>query len=85
MEREGADQVEVRRDAVERFNDAIDEQLDGTVWNTGCASWYLDDTGRNATLWPDWTWRFRQRTARFDAASYELARRPERDRESMPA
>ena len=30
----------------------------------GCASWYLDDTGRNATLWPDWTWRFRRRHGR---------------------
>ena len=26
-----------------------------TVWSTGCSSWYLDETGRNATLWPDWT------------------------------
>jgi cation diffusion facilitator CzcD-associated flavoprotein CzcO len=72
MERSGASAVEVRREAVESYNEAIEEQLDGTVWNTGCASWYLDDTGRNATLWPDWTWRFRQRTARFDAGNYEL-------------
>ena len=72
MDREHADGVEVRADAVASFNGAIEEQLDGTVWNTGCASWYLDDTGRNATLWPDWTWRFRQRTARFDAPSYRL-------------
>jgi cation diffusion facilitator CzcD-associated flavoprotein CzcO len=85
MEREGADQVEVRRDVVQRFNSAIDKQLDSTVWNTGCASWYLDDTGRNATLWPDWTWRFRQRTARFDAASYDFVRLPDRDRELVPA
>ena len=47
----------------------------GTVWNTGCASWYLDATGRNSTLWPDWTWRFRQRTASFDPADFELTRR----------
>lgn len=24
-----------------------------TVWTTGCASWYLDATGRNSTLWPE--------------------------------
>jgi cation diffusion facilitator CzcD-associated flavoprotein CzcO len=72
MERERAVAAEVRREAADGFNEAIEEQLDGTVWNTGCASWYLDDTGRNATLWPDWTWRFRQRTARFDRPSYEL-------------
>jgi hypothetical protein len=72
MERENAAAVEVRREAADGFNEAIEKQLDGTVWNTGCASWYLDGTGRNATLWPDWTWRFRQRTARFDRPSYEL-------------
>jgi cation diffusion facilitator CzcD-associated flavoprotein CzcO len=87
MERAGARAVEVRADAVAEFNEAIEEQLDGTVWNTGCASWYLDDTGRNATLWPDWTWRFRQRTAKFDAANYRLipADAPVRERELVPA
>jgi cyclohexanone monooxygenase len=83
MDRSGAAAVEVRPEAVERYNGAIEEQLDGTVWNTGCASWYLDDTGRNATLWPDWTWRFRQRTSRFDASNYELV--PAGEREPVPA
>src|SRR3954469_17253719 len=83
MERSGAHAAEVRRDAVTAYNDAIEEQLDGTVWNTGCASWDPDDPGRNATLWPDWTWRFRQLTARFDADSYELV--PARERELVPA
>jgi hypothetical protein len=46
--------------------------MTGTVWSTGCKSWYLDDTGRNATLWPDWTFRFRRRAARFDLSEYEL-------------
>ena len=75
MDRHGADTVEVRADAAERYNADLDERMQGTVWNTGCASWYLDETGRNATLWPDWTWRFRQRTARFDPADFELTQR----------
>jgi hypothetical protein len=76
MNRHGADTVQVRADAAERYNADIDERMDGTVWNTGCASCYLDETGRNATLWPDWTWRFRQRTAAFDPADFELTTRP---------
>jgi cation diffusion facilitator CzcD-associated flavoprotein CzcO len=77
MRKQGADIAEVKREAAERFNHALDERMEGTVWTTGCSSWYLDDTGRNATLWPDWTFRFRQRSARFDAAHYELTtRRP---------
>ena len=79
MDREGADTVEVSEEAADAFNEGIERQLDGTVWNTGCASWYLDDTGRNSTLWPDWTWRFRRRAGRFDPAAYRLsagARKP---------
>ena len=74
MTQQGAGTVEVRTEAEASFNAAIDAQLAGTVWNTGCASWYLDDTGRNATLWPDWTWRFRRRTAAFDAGDYQFER-----------
>ncbi|HEX5908913.1 MAG TPA: hypothetical protein VFY44_00375, partial [Thermoleophilaceae bacterium] len=72
MRRHDADTVEVREDAAREFNAEIDKRHEGAVWNTGCASWYLDDTGRNATLWPDWTFRFRQRTAKFEPGKYEL-------------
>src|SRR4051794_2443749 len=72
LDTNGAEILEVREDVLERYNAKVDEQLDGTVWNTGCKSWYLDATGRNSTLWPDWTWRFRQRAAGFDPAHYRL-------------
>jgi hypothetical protein len=85
MQRERADAVDVREDVVASYNQTIDDDLSTTVWNTGCASWYLDDTGRNATLWPDWTWRFRQRTARFDAGNYELITLAADDREPVAA
>jgi cation diffusion facilitator CzcD-associated flavoprotein CzcO len=68
----GADTIEVRPEAQERFNAALERRLVRTVWNTGCASWYLDRTGRNTTLWPDWTWRFRRRAARLDPAEYAV-------------
>jgi cation diffusion facilitator CzcD-associated flavoprotein CzcO len=73
MRSRGADTVEVRDEVVEKYNAEIQARLDGTVWNTGCQSWYLDAQGRNPTLWPDWTWRFRQVTAHFDPAQYELS------------
>jgi cation diffusion facilitator CzcD-associated flavoprotein CzcO len=72
MRRRGAGVAEVRPEVVERFNEAIDERMKDTVWTTGCKSWYLDDTGRNGTLWPDWTFAFRRRASRFDASEYEL-------------
>jgi cation diffusion facilitator CzcD-associated flavoprotein CzcO len=72
MRRRGAATAEVRPEAVRDFNDAIDARMKDTVWSTGCSSWYLDDTGRNGTLWPDWTFAFRRQAARFDASAYEL-------------
>jgi cation diffusion facilitator CzcD-associated flavoprotein CzcO len=74
MDRHRADTLQVRTDAAQRFNAELDTRLARTVWNTGCASWYLDKTGHNAALWPDWTWRFRQRAASFDPADFELTR-----------
>jgi cyclohexanone monooxygenase len=45
-----------------------------TVWSAGgCSSWYLDEHGRNVTLWPRTTYKFRQLTARFDPESYVAA------------
>jgi cation diffusion facilitator CzcD-associated flavoprotein CzcO len=78
--------VEVLESSVERYNDELGRKMEGTVWSTGCASWYLDDTGRNATQWPDWTWRFRRRTARFDPADYAVrAPAPARERVAAAA
>jgi cation diffusion facilitator CzcD-associated flavoprotein CzcO len=72
LDEHGAETIEIRAEAQQRFNAELDGRMEGTVWSTGCASWYLDDTGRNATLWPDWTWRFRRRAARLQPADYAL-------------
>ncbi|MEA2312357.1 MAG: hypothetical protein QOE28_2325, partial [Solirubrobacteraceae bacterium] len=73
----GAEVAEVTPQAEAASNAEIDRRMEGTVWNTGCSSWYLDETGRNAALWPDWTFAFRRRTAHFEPSEYELTgRRP---------
>lgn len=67
----GAAALEPREEAQEAFVAAIDRRMEGTVWTSGgCRSWYLDRTGRNSALWPDFTWRFRRRVARLDPAEY---------------
>jgi cation diffusion facilitator CzcD-associated flavoprotein CzcO len=71
--------LEVRQEVQDAYNAWLQENLEDTVWNTGgCSSWYLDKTGRNTTIWPDFTWRFRQRTRRFDPAEYVMRGRVER-------
>jgi cyclohexanone monooxygenase len=43
-----------------------------TVWSTGgCASWYLDEHGRNTTLWPRTTFTFRSLLKSFDMDAYD--------------
>ena len=63
MRERGAEVAEVRADAEAAYNRDVDRRLEGTVWNTGCASWYADESGRIATLWPDWTFAFRRAPA----------------------
>jgi hypothetical protein len=62
--------VEVRPEAQETFVSDVQHKMTGTVWASGCRSWYLDANGRNTTLWPGLTRSFRQRTRRFDRENY---------------
>jgi len=72
MRERGAAVAEVRPEVQAAYNREIDARMEHTVWSTGCSSWYQDATGRNPILWPDWTWRFRRRTRRFDPAEHTL-------------
>ena len=59
----------------------IDRMTEGTVWvSGGCSSYYIDAHGRNSTIWPTFTWPFRQRTREFDAVAYAARRAGRRTR-----
>jgi cation diffusion facilitator CzcD-associated flavoprotein CzcO len=76
MDRRGLATLEPRPEVQEAYNVRLQAQLDKTVWNTGgCASWYLDEAGRNTTLWPTFTFRFRRELSTFDLAEYLTERR----------
>jgi cation diffusion facilitator CzcD-associated flavoprotein CzcO len=65
--------IEARPEAEAAYVASVDKSMRGTVWTSGgCLSWYLDETGRNSTLWPMSSWRFRRRVARFAPAEYVL-------------
>jgi hypothetical protein len=69
--------LDARPDAVEGWNDRVQERMLRTVWNTGgCTSWYLDANGRNTTIWPGTTTEFRSATRRVDLGEYEVLRAP---------
>ncbi|MBV9258769.1 MAG: hypothetical protein JO215_12215 [Ktedonobacteraceae bacterium] len=72
MNRRHLQTVEVLPEVQDAFNRELQERMQGTVWTSGCASWYLDATGRNTTIWPGFTFEFRHRTRHFDLHHYEL-------------
>jgi cation diffusion facilitator CzcD-associated flavoprotein CzcO len=69
--------VEVRRDVEDLYNEKLQKRLAGTVWNSGCSSWYFTHSGKNTTTWPGFTFEFRHMMRRFDTSSYVLAPRSE--------
>ena len=74
MDEQRIEAFDVRPAAAAAYNAQIQAKLPGTVWASGCASWYVDAWGRNTTIWPDFTFRFRHRTRRFDPRAYVVQR-----------
>jgi cation diffusion facilitator CzcD-associated flavoprotein CzcO len=65
--------IEARAEAQERYVTWVDHKLRGTVWVTaGCNSWYMDKTGRNASIWPSYTFIYRSRALSMQLADYEF-------------
>ena len=73
MEDRGARAVEVRPEVQAAYNADVQARMQGTVWTSGCASWYLDAQGRNTALWPGSTVGFRRRLRRFEPGDYAIA------------
>ena len=72
MRRAGWKSIDVNPDAQRAYNASLQAKLGDSVWQSGCRSWYVNENGRNTTLWPGFTWQFRQQTRRFDAEQYRI-------------
>jgi cation diffusion facilitator CzcD-associated flavoprotein CzcO len=65
--------IEVREEVMRTYNEELQRRLQGSVWTSGgCSSWYIDENGRNTTIWPGSTWPFRRRLERFDPSAYRM-------------
>ncbi|MGQ0625843.1 MAG: flavin-containing monooxygenase [Sporichthyaceae bacterium] len=67
--------LEIRPEVEAAYNSRVAKRSDKTVWTSGCASWYLDEAGRNTVLWPDLTFKFRALTRTFRPKDYASAPR----------
>ncbi len=65
--------VEVRSSAQSDYNQRVQKDLQGTVWNTGgCSSYYIDANGLNSIGFPWSTLEMRRLLAHFDEENYHL-------------
>jgi cation diffusion facilitator CzcD-associated flavoprotein CzcO len=62
MKAQGQTAIEVTPQAQASYNQEVQKRTQGTVWGSGCKSWYLDAAGRNVTLWPGFTFSYWWRT-----------------------
>lgn len=71
--------LDVRPDAMARYNAEVQRDLRRTVWNAGCGSWYKNEAGRITNNWKGFTVDYWRRTRRPDLRDFEavaVARRP---------
>jgi cation diffusion facilitator CzcD-associated flavoprotein CzcO len=51
----GAGSIDVRKSALDRYNDWLQRRMSGTVWDTFDNNYYKSASGRIVTQWPDGT------------------------------
>ncbi len=67
------DEIDVKPEAMARFNAYLKKGMSKTVWVGGCQSWYLDKDGDPA-MWP-YTWRqWVEEMSRPEFADFQLAK-----------
>jgi len=74
LRRRGDAYADVRPEAERAFTTKVRSKLSGSVWESGCSSWYLDEQGRPVTVWPYFTFKYWADTRRFRADEYEFGR-----------
>ena len=62
--------LQLRADVQRSEYAAIQQKMKGTVWSSGCKSWYQHADGHIDTLWPGYTWEYWLKTRRFRAGDY---------------
>lgn len=65
--------MDVREQAQNAFNARIHKQMEHTVWQSGCQSWYKTASGRNTNNWPGFTFSYRRQTRQPKREDYEFS------------
>jgi cation diffusion facilitator CzcD-associated flavoprotein CzcO len=62
--------LEVTAQAQAASYSQVQQRMPGTAWASGCSSWYQSANGTIDTIWPDFSFKYAQRTRHFDASVY---------------
>jgi cation diffusion facilitator CzcD-associated flavoprotein CzcO len=63
--------LDVKPEVQAAFRAELAAKMAGTVWTSGCSSWYQTPGGEVA-LWPGFTFDYWRRTRRFELADYDV-------------
>lgn len=62
--------IDVKPSVQRDFCQTMQDKMVGTAWTSGCNSWYLSDSGKNFTLWPDYTFNYIRGTKHLNLTEY---------------
>ncbi|WP_404479926.1 flavin-containing monooxygenase [Novosphingobium sp. BL-52-GroH] len=62
--------LEVGRDSMERYDAALQAEMDGSAWAGNCTSWYKNAAGRVVNNWSGPVQDYQALTRRFDREAY---------------
>jgi len=71
MDEKGAKYLDIKATEQVSFNEGLQGRLKGTVWTSGCQSWYQQADGKNFVIWPGTTLRYQRELRNIDYGVYD--------------
>jgi cation diffusion facilitator CzcD-associated flavoprotein CzcO len=71
MMRRGVAALDVRKPVMDRFNRRIQRDMEGTIWDGGCTTYYMDASGKITTQWPYRSLRYWALTRRMRPSDFD--------------
>jgi cation diffusion facilitator CzcD-associated flavoprotein CzcO len=64
--------IDVKESVQTEFCQSMQDKMVGTAWTSGCNSWYLSASGKNFTIWPDFTYNYIRQTKKINLNDYNV-------------
>ena len=72
LENSTAQAMDVKPKRQAEYSQNMQARLKGSVWDSGCTSWYITDSGKNTNNWPGFTFSFRLMTNTLSLDDYSF-------------